>query len=442
MKQFGDGCNHLIFYLCYSIILHSNKIRKTAKMSKFKLVFLLSFLSFQILQAQERRDKGEFIDAPNKFYEEIEKSINMFNTGQPKPKPPVFKMDFSTMELPKSADEFKKVWSTVPVSQGATNTCWSFSTTSFYESEVKRISGSEVRLSELYIVYYETIHKALEFVRTRGTSLFDEGSESNAVARMMKLHGIVPYEAYSGYRPGQKFHDHTMMFAEMKAYLNNVKATNAWNEAAVEQTIRSILDHYMGKVPDEVSVSGRKMTPQEYLTTVLKLNPDDYIEFMSLKEQPYWKKALYNVPDNWWRSADYHNVPLDVFMDIIKSSLKKGYSISIGGDVSESGIMGTKGVAVIPTYDIPSAYIDENSRQMRFSNGSTTDDHGVHMVGWTDKPNGTWFLIKDSGSGAHNNPVSEGYYYYHEDYVKLKMMTFTIHKDAVKDVLAKFPIEK
>jgi bleomycin hydrolase len=96
----------------------------------------------------------------------------------------------------------------------------------------------------------------------------------------------------------------------------------------------------------------------------------------------------------------------------------------------------------VPTYDIPSAYIDENARQFRFSNGSTTDDHGIHLVGWADKPNGTWFLIKDSGSGAHNNPASKGYYYYHEDYVKLKMMTFTIHKDAVKDILTKFTAKK
>jgi bleomycin hydrolase len=49
-----------------------------------------------------------------------------------------------------------------------------------------------------------------------------------------------------------------------------------------------------------------------------------------------------------------------------------------------------------------------------------------------------WFLIKDSGSSARNNPQNPGFYYYHEDYVKLKMMTYTVHKDMVKDVLVKF----
>ena len=388
--------------------------------------------------AQERHDKGDFIKAENKFYQEIEKSIEMFNTGVPPGKPPVFKMDFSTIEVPKSADEFQKVWSGSPVSQGATNTCWSFSTSSFFESEVKRITGQEVRLSELFIVYHEYIEKTREYVRTRGKSAFGEGSESNAVTRMMKKYGIVPHSDYTGYRHGQQFLDHTIMFTEMEKYLKQVKENSAWNEESVIATIRSIMDFYIGKVPDTIVVNGKKMTPLEYMTNVLKLNPDDYLEFMSLKEKPYWTKAEYDVPDNWWNSADYHNVPLDDFMAIIKSGIKKGYSIAIGGDVSESGILGTKGVAVIPTYDIPSAYIDENARQMRFSNGSTTDDHGVHLVGWVEKPNGMWFLIKDSGSGAHNNPVSKGYYYYHEDFVKLKMMSFTIHKDAVADVLAKF----
>jgi bleomycin hydrolase len=411
-------------------------------MNQTHKLLLILFLFPTLLMAQPRRDRAQFINAENKFFQQIQESVDLFNKGSEKPKAPVLKMDFSTIDLPKSADEFTTVWSLQPVSQGMTNTCWSFSTTSFYESEVRRLTGMEVKLSEQYIVYYETIHKAQEFVRTRGQSLFDEGSETNALARMMKMYGIVPYEAYTGYRTGQKFMDHSVMFEEMKAYLAHVKATSAWDEAAVTQTIRSIMNHYMGRVPESVTVNGKKITPMQYMTNVVKINPDDYVDFMSLMEKPYWKQVEYDVPDNWWNADNYHNVPLDVFMNIIKSSIKKGYSIAIGGDVSETGILGSAGVAVVPTYDIPSEYIDEYARQMRFSNGSTTDDHAVHLVGWLEKPNGTWFLIKDSGSGAHNNPNSKGYYYYHEDFVKLKMMSFTIHKDAVKDLLTRFTASK
>lgn len=115
--------------------------------------------------------------------------------------------------------------------------------------------------------------------------------------------------------------------------------------------------------------------------------------------------------------------------------------MSIGGDVSEAGFVRKTQCALVPTFDIPSEYINEDARQLRFSNESTTDDHGMHLVGWLDKGGKKWYLIKDSSSGSRNNDPNApefGYYFFHEDYVKLKMMGFTIHKDAVKDILKKF----
>jgi len=115
--------------------------------------------------------------------------------------------------------------------------------------------------------------------------------------------------------------------------------------------------------------------------------------------------------------------------------------MSIGGDVSESGFSRETQCALVPTYDIPSEFIDENARQFRFSNKTTTDDHGMHLVGYLEKDGKDWYLIKDSSSGSRNNDQNApefGYYFFHEDYVKLKMMGFTIHKDAVKDILKKF----
>ena len=48
-----------------------------------------------------------------------------------------------------------------------------------------------------------------------------------------------------------------------------------------------------------------------------------------------------------------------------------------------------------------------------------------------------WYLIKDSGSGARNGP-NKGYRFYHQDYVKLKMIDLMIHKDALGDLLGKW----
>lgn len=385
-----------------------------------------------------RMDKGAMKPYSNPAFNKIKQSLADYNAPKAEGEKR-FMMDYTNVDVPKSMSEFKTVFANGPISQGTTNTCWCFSSLSYFESEINRMTKQDITLSQSYIVYWEYVEKAREFVRTRGTSAFGEGSESNAVTRMMKQYGLVPYDSYTGLKPNQPFYDHVTLFDELNKYLQGVKAAGNWNTDEVIATVKSICEFHMGVPPKTVKVNGKDITPLQYMKDVCKLNPDDYVEFMSLMEAPYYTMAEYKVPDNWWHSSDYCNVPLDVFMNIIKTSIKNGYSVAIGGDVSESGINSQLGVAMIPSYDIPSANIDENARQFRFSNGSTTDDHGIHLVGYCEKPNGTWFLIKDSGSGSRNNAQNPGYYYYHEDFVKLKMMTFTIHKDAVKDVLAKFP---
>jgi bleomycin hydrolase len=149
----------------------------------------------------------------------------------------------------------------------------------------------------------------------------------------------------------------------------------------------------------------------------------------------------YKVPDNWWHSTDYYNVPLDVFMEALKKVVRSGYTASIGGDVSEPGFDRMTQCAIVPDFDIPAAFISDDARQFRFSNGTTTDDHGMHLVGYLEKDGKDWYLIKDSGSGSRNNnpdAAEFGYYFFSSDYVKLKMMDFMVHKDAVKDLLEKF----
>jgi len=122
---------------------------------------------------------------------------------------------------------------------------------------------------------------------------------------------------------------------------------------------------------------------------------------------------------------------------MVKKAVRNNFTIVIGGDVSEAGYDSRTQAAMIPSFDIPSAYIDENARQFRFSNKTTEDDHGIHLVGYMQKENSDWYLIKDSGSGAQNGK-NKGYRFYHEDFVKLKMLGFMIHKEAVEEVLNKF----
>jgi len=401
------------------------------------LIIALTFFFITSLSAQDEKNRGVFEEVKDGFYKkEILRSIDEFNNPE-KEKKKEFKLDFSGMDIPKSKDEFTSYWYNDPISQGRTGTCWCFSTTSYFESEVYRLHKKKVKLSEMYTTYWEYVEKAKRFIKERGDSAFEEGSEANAVPRIWKIYGVVPAEAYSGIMPGQKYHDHKAMIKEMKTYLDNLKATCAWNEDEAIKVIRSILNHHIGEPPTEFYFNGTKYSPKEFLNNYLKLNLEDYVDILSYMQKPYYQQVEYEVEDNWWHSKDYYNVPLNVFMDALKNTIRNGYTVVIGGDVSEAGYDSWHKVGVIPTFDIPSEYIDENARQFRFSNKTTTDDHGIHLVGFMEKKGRDWYLIKDSGSGSRNIG-DKGFYFYHEDYVKLKIMDFMVHKDAVENILKKF----
>jgi bleomycin hydrolase len=405
-------------------------------MKKLFSILLIFFAISSLFAQKSKEDTLKFIDYKNPFWDEIQKSSNEFMKKE-EPKKLTLKMDFSNKKLPESINEFTKVWYNDPVSQAWTNTCWSFCTTSMFESEFYRIYNKKVKLSEMWTSYWEYIEKAKRFIKERGNSLFGEGSQSNAVNRIWKQYGIVPYEAYTGLLPGQKYLDQHKMFEEMSNYLEFVKKNDFWNESVVIETLKDIMNHYMQTPPEKFTYEGKEYTPKSFLSEYLKLNMDDYVDIISIIEPGYWKQVSYDVPDNWWHDSSYYNLPLDDFMNAIKNSIKNGYSIALGGDVSEPGYYSYENVAMVPDWDIPSSYINDKARQFRFSNGTTGDDHGIHLVGYTIKDGKWWFLIKDSGSGARNGKA-KGYYFYHEDYVKLKIMVFQVHKSAVEDLLKKF----
>ena len=407
-------------------------------MKYFNIILLLALFAVTTAFAQKpRQDKGHFIEYKNEFWEDIKKSTEEYEAKQKEKKKKLsFKMDFSGMELPK-LDDFTKYWHFPPISQGNTGTCWDFSTTSFLESEIKRIYDKEIKISEIFTAYWQYVEKARRYVRERGNSVFGQGSQANGVTEMWKKYGCVPANQYTGLKEGQKFHNHSKMFEEMYDYLKSCKKTNFWNEQVILENIKSIMNYYIGVPPEKFTYEGKEYTPKSFLKEVVKLNPDDYVNIMSLLEPGYWKVVSYDVPDNWWHSKTYYNVPLDDYMNILKQAIKSGYTFAIGGDVSEAGYESHYDVAMVPSFDIPSEYINDMARQFRFSNHTTTDDHGIHVVGYYENGDDFWFLIKDSGSGSRNGKA-KGYYFYHWDYVKLKMVSIFIHKSAVADILKKF----
>lgn len=413
-----------------------------------KKIFLTLFISSLLLSAvaqQPKNQEGKFVVYEPGYYQNtILKGVEEFIIATEKaPEVKTFKLDPKGLFIPDDKAEFTTLWHFAPVSQGNTNTCWSYCAISMLESEIYRLSRQEIKLSEMFIAYHEYIERAKLFVKTRGNIYIAEGSEMNAVIKNMKKYGILPYSAYSGLKPGQKFHSHDVMFQEINDYLQSVKKLNAWDETTVTETVKSIMDHYIGTPPTTVVVNAKEYTPLQYLKEVARLNADEYIDVLSILQQPYWQQVEIEVPDNWWHDKSYYNIPLDDYMKILKKSLKQGLTVSLAGDVSEAGFLAREAnAALVPAFDIPSAAIDEQARQFRFSNGTTTDDHGMHVVGYKEFDGNTWFLLKDSGAGSRSGNIESnqnfGYYFFHEDYVKLKMMSFLVHKSAMKDLLPKF----
>lgn len=159
---------------------------------------------------------------------------------------------------------------------------------------------------------------------------------------------------------------------------------------------------------------------------------------MSTLSSSFYEKHELIENDNWWHDDEFYNVPVDTFFKIIEQSLIKGYTVCLCGDVSEAGYDANETkTAQIPLFDLPIHAIDDISREQRLQNTTTTDDHCVHIVGYTKLNNGEyWFLIKDS-NGHTFDSTNTGYRYFSESYIKLKMMNILVHSSAVRWLLEK-----
>lgn len=346
------------------------------------------------------------------------------------------KCDLGNIVVPESPDVFTSYFHLPPTRQYWTGTCWSFSTTSFLESEIHRIHGKEVRLSEMYTVYYEWVEKTRRFIAERGKSRITAGSESNAVFRIMETYGAVPHSVYPGYIDDPR-HDHDEMDDEIQKYLDFVCDNGLWDEKVAIESVKLIMNKQMGKPPESFEYEGKSYTPQSFFSDYLQLNLSDYVAIMSTLEFPFYTQGPFDVPDNWWFDSSYYNVPLDEWYATLKQAVSGGYTVAIGGDISEAGLNGLKDAAYVPSFDIPQEYINQDSREYRMYNRSTTDDHGVHIVGCAEIDGRDWYLVKESSSRGYWGKHI-GYMFYRDDYVRLKMMEFAVHKDAAAGILEKF----
>ncbi|MCK5905969.1 MAG: aminopeptidase, partial [Flavobacteriales bacterium] len=150
-------------------------------------------------------------------------------------------------------------------SQGITGTCWSFSTSSFIESEILRLNGKTVDLSEMYNARMVYPEKALNYVGRQGKAQFSEGSLNHDVMKIIKLHGLVPEDAYQGKIVNEKRYDHAELASVLEAYVKAISSNKAGSLSNVWlEGFEAVLDTYLGEVPTEFTYEGKKYTPESF----------------------------------------------------------------------------------------------------------------------------------------------------------------------------------
>jgi len=306
--------------------------------------------------------------------------------------------------------------------QARTSTCWCFATTSFIESELLRTGKGEFDLSEMFIIRYNYFDRIRNNYLRLGKGNTDEGGQSHDWFKVFVQSGIVPDDVYPGLNYGSVKHNHR----ELNSYLKAVAQTSTDLRKESEQylsIINSILDTYLGKIPQSFTYNGVSYTPQSFARS-LEINPADYVEITSLTHFPFYTKGVLEVPDNW-RMESFYNVPVDELIAIMDHALKNGYTVNWDGDTSEDGFSNRKGYA-----QFSSSNVTQEMRQEMFENFTTTDDHLMHITGISEDQQGNKFYITKNSWGPESNKFG-GYLNMSEQYVRAKTLFIMVHKNSI-----------
>ena len=340
--------------------------------------------------------------------------------------------------------------------QGSSGTCWSYSGNSFLESEMIRMGKQPIDLAEIFTARMSYHDKAKLYVLNNGTGItWGEGGALHDVINMFRKYGIVPQETYTGLVNGQTRNNFAEMSEVIKEMLN-VYAKNPSKKLSANwlDNIDSMLDAYLGKIPETFTYNNKKYTPKTFAKEVVGINPDDYVEISSYKDYPYYKPFVLPVPDNWSHDRVW-NVPMEELTTIIDYAIKNGYTVGWATDVSEPYFSYKNGIAYVPNINLnnidaetkanlfngpkPDKVITEYMRQDALNNLTTTDDHGMQITGLAKDQTGKEYYIVKNSWGSTND--YKGYLYATKPYVQFKSTAILVHKDGIpKDILKKLKV--
>lgn len=346
-------------------------------------------------------------------------------------------------------DEVIGLANTSVKNQASSGTCWSYSTNSFLESEMIHAGRKPVELAQIFSARNVYADKADNYIRMHGAVSWGDGGACHDVINMYAKYGAMPQSLYTGLQYGTTKNKFAEMQEVLKAMLDAwVKNPNGKLSPNWKRAFDAVMDSYLGAVPASFTWEGKTYTPRSFADEVVGLNPADYIELSSFTDKPYYKKSILMVPDNWSMDKVY-NVKLEDMTNIIDNALNKGYTVAWATDVSEKYFSWKNGVAYVPEKDYddmsddekknlfdgpkPERVITPELRQAAFDNYTTTDDHGMHIVGLAKDQNGREYYVVKNSWGTTND--YKGYLYVTKNYVRYKTTAFLLNKKAIPQEL-------
>ncbi len=320
--------------------------------------------------------------------------------------------------------------------------CWLFAGLNILRYKArKKFNMDSFELSQNYLYFWDKLEKANLFlenvIRFRDLKLTDpkvkfilenpipDGGQWNFVVELAEKYGVVPESVMPD-----------TASAKSSSFMNKVLKTLLRKDASIlrdlykkgekveklrEKKVEMLKDIYhilvlhLGNPPekfvfrykdkDKKVVGPKEYTPLEFYKLIGE-NLRDYYYLYTCPTRDYFKLYAIFLDKDMADKNDmvFGNIPMDLFKELCKKSLKGGDPVWFSADVGKE-TYSKKGIMDLNVYDYKSVYgFDiEPSRKERILYRDSIPNHAMVFVGYDDKPFPKWKVENSWGKKAGDN---------------------------------------
>ncbi len=328
--------------------------------------------------------------------------------------------------------DFKIIYHTVPVHQQFDKVANIYPVIAFIESEVYRINNKRIKLSEHFVIYNYFLENTLNFLNDSQFTVIHENDHYN-ILEIINKYGLIPHHEYPGNNITKE--QFRSLMKDYNDYLDFTIDSDIRNQELIINKVKSILDFYLGEPPAYFAYKGEIYNPGRFLNNFLNIRTGDYFSFISNMVYDYNGKGKIAPSDRLY----HYNLSLGDFADIFHNAATSGFPILICPDKKYQAYDYKSGIAKVLPSDMPTGDIDRYTRHFRLLKDDIINNKTytyANVIGYNDEKGKMSYLVADQDKRAFQN-LPAGYLIYDENYIKLKVLYFVVHVDAVRDILDK-----